>query len=289
MAKSPNHRIKRRGVRRSLEPRQLLAGDPFISEFLASNEDSLLDGNGRASDWIEIFNPNQTPFDFAGWHLTDVPSNRIKWTFPTKTIGPGGYLIVFASGDNAPDPAGNLHTNFQIDADGDYLALVKPDHMTIVSEYNLGGVNFPDQDEDISYGRGQQTATIPLVAVGGTAKTLIPTVANGGDALGNSWTGAAISEPFDDTSWISGTTGVGYGDFRRRRSQPLARYLSIWTRRMRRPVRRAGQTQGHWAISSASAPDGDDFGRPARRANSTPQRRSTPIKVPSMRPRAWSA
>ena len=188
----------------------MLAGDPLISEFMASNEDSLVDGNGRASDWIEIHNPSQSPVDLANWRLTDVPTNRSKWTFPSVTIQPGGYLIVFASGDNVPDPSGNLHTNFQLDADGDYLALVRPDS-SLASEYNVGPVNFPNQNEDISYGRGQQVTTTPLVDVGATAKVLIPTTANGGDALGTSWTGGA--EPFNDATWTSGATGIGYGDF----------------------------------------------------------------------------
>ena len=45
-----------------LEQRCLLAVDPIISEFMANNEDTLRDGHGNATDWIEIYNPNQTPF-----------------------------------------------------------------------------------------------------------------------------------------------------------------------------------------------------------------------------------
>ena len=33
-------------------------------------------------------------------------------------------------------------------------------------------------------------------------------VANGGDSLGDSWKGG--SEPFDDSSWLDGTSGIGY-------------------------------------------------------------------------------
>ena len=61
----------------------------------------------------------------------------------------GGYLVVFASDNNAPDAAGNLHTNFQLDADGEYLALVEPDGETIAFEF---APEFPPQFSDVSYG-----------------------------------------------------------------------------------------------------------------------------------------
>lgn len=213
----PDRRLHRRRTAKfaheALERRELLTGNPIITEFMASNEDTLLDGNGRASDWIEIYNPSREPVDLAGWYLTDVPTNRTKWTFPAVTLEASGYLVVFASGNNALDLAGNLHTNFQLDADGDYLALVKPDGTTLTSEYQVGGVNFPDMREDIAYGLRQSAVSTTFVGEGAAARTLIPTTANGGDALGTSWTGAAANEPFDDGGWIAGTTGVGYGDF----------------------------------------------------------------------------
>jgi hypothetical protein len=38
----------------------------------------------------------------------------------------------------------------------------------------------------------------------------VPTAGNGGSTLGNTWTGAAANEPFDDSTWTSGTTGAGF-------------------------------------------------------------------------------
>ena len=55
-----------------------------------------------------------------------------------------------------------------------------------------------------------QTTTTSLIAAGDSAKILVPTVANGGSTLGSTWQGAAANEPFNDASWTSGTTGVGY-------------------------------------------------------------------------------
>ena len=66
-----------------------------------------------------------------GWFLTDDENFDILdpesiWVFPPRTIAAGGRLIVFASGKNRrPVGAGELHTNFQLAAGGEFLALVK--------------------------------------------------------------------------------------------------------------------------------------------------------------------
>lgn len=132
----------------------MLAADPIITEFLASNSDGLLDGNGISSDWIEIFNAGDTSVDLNGWYLTDDAADLSKWQFPDvdeSILDPGEYLVVFASGDSIPDPAGNLHTNFRLSAPGEHVALVNPG-LTVVSEFGPAGSDFPEQFADVSYG-----------------------------------------------------------------------------------------------------------------------------------------
>jgi hypothetical protein len=65
-----------------LEPRIVLASQPVITEFMASNSSDFRDGDGNASDWIEIYNPTAQAINLAGWHLTDDDENLDKWTFP---------------------------------------------------------------------------------------------------------------------------------------------------------------------------------------------------------------
>ncbi len=101
------------------------SGPPRITEIVAANSSGLTDGLGRASDWIEIFNPDTTPRDIAGYTLTDNPALPTLWAFPAGTTIPaGGYLVVFAS-SSAPgfvDTLGNLHTTFSLNNNGEYLA-----------------------------------------------------------------------------------------------------------------------------------------------------------------------
>jgi hypothetical protein len=122
---------------------------PIISEFMAANDSSLADEDGEFSDWIELHNPEGVPVSLAGYHLTDEASNLRKWAFPAMTLDAGGYLVVFASGKDRTDPAGRLHTDFRLSADGEYLALVAPDGVTVVSAFAPG---YPPQFEDESYG-----------------------------------------------------------------------------------------------------------------------------------------
>ncbi|MFV2068496.1 MAG: lamin tail domain-containing protein, partial [Pirellulales bacterium] len=123
--------------------------EPVITEFMASNAFSLVDQDGRTSDWIELHNPTALPIPLAGWHLTDAAGELDKWTFAEGELAPGEYAVVFASGKDRglPEP----HTNFKLSARGEYVALVSPSGQ-VVSEFGPGGTDYPTQRTDVSYG-----------------------------------------------------------------------------------------------------------------------------------------
>ena len=121
---------------------------PQISEFVASNSE-FDDGDGNSSDWIEIHNRNVTSFDLSGYYLTDDVAQLQKWAFPAGTNLAGEeYFVVFASGNNTPDSAGHLHTNFSLSSNGEYLALVAPDGVTVIQEFSP---TYPEQKTNASY------------------------------------------------------------------------------------------------------------------------------------------
>ncbi|MBN2505905.1 MAG: lamin tail domain-containing protein [Verrucomicrobia bacterium] len=170
-----------------------------ISEFMAENDGFLRDADGDTPDWIELHNEGAAPASLAGWHLTDDPANPAKWTFPAITLEPDAYLVVFASGKDRAAAGAELHTNFQLDNQGDYLALVEPDGVTVAQAFAPA---FPPQRSNVSFGAAQQVILSPLLATGALARIHVPT----NDALGASWTVAG----FDDATWLAGPTGVGY-------------------------------------------------------------------------------
>lgn len=134
---------------------------PELTEFLASNVTGLEDEDGEKSDWIELRNPNPLSLPLEGYSLTDDPKNRRKWVFPKVRIPPGGYLTVFASGNDRRDPAAPLHTSFGLAAGGEYLALVARDGVTVLGQFPAEFptvATFPPQFPDISYGRGANQA-----------------------------------------------------------------------------------------------------------------------------------
>lgn len=127
----------------------LLPAQIGITEFLASNDKVLADVDGDYSDWIELSNLGAAT-DLGGWYLTDDASNLTKWQFPLPTaLNNSEYLVVFASNKDRAVAGQELHTNFKLKADGEYLALVQPDGVSVEYEYAPA---FPTQYTDVSYG-----------------------------------------------------------------------------------------------------------------------------------------
>ena len=123
-----------------------------ISEFAAGSGTGLRDEDGEPQDWIEIQNNGAASINLVGWTLTDDPGRKSKWTFPSRTLGPGKYLVVFASGkDRAPKTEDKpLHSNFKLDLTGEYLALFDTNSpQKAVSEFSP---KYPEQRQNYSYG-----------------------------------------------------------------------------------------------------------------------------------------
>ena len=97
----------------------------FISELMASNHTQLQDEDGDWPDWIELFNGSADPMDLSGYALSDDDVNQRKWVFPSVTVQPGEYLVVFASGKDRRD--GELHTNFKLSTVSEAVRLYDPD------------------------------------------------------------------------------------------------------------------------------------------------------------------
>ncbi len=132
----------------SLEARCVLSGEPLlISEFLAANGTGLQDRFREYSDWIELYNPTDHDVSLEGWSLTDDPEVVDKWAFPEESISARATMVVFASGRDRSYTTQH-HTNFRLKAEGEYLALVRPDG-SIAHEYAAA---YPPQQSDISFG-----------------------------------------------------------------------------------------------------------------------------------------
>jgi len=152
----------------------LLVSEPSLrlNEVMASNGATLADEDGDAGDWIEILNEQAGAVNLNGWYLTDDPDNLTQWQFPAVTMAANEFLVVFASAkDRKPTNGDELHTNFQLASTGEFLALVKPDGITIASQ-----LEFPELYTDVSYGQNAAANEI------GFLQSATPGAANGNTA-----------------------------------------------------------------------------------------------------------
>ncbi len=119
-----------------------------LTEIMASNATGLTDEDGAHSDWIELHNSGPGPVNLRGWHLTDDPLRATRWEFPELVLPAGGFVVVFASGKDRSAPGEELHTDFSLAAEGEYLALTDPAGQE-ADEFAPG---FPPQVTGVSWG-----------------------------------------------------------------------------------------------------------------------------------------
>ena len=116
-----------------------------INELMADNQAAVESPYSTYPDWIELYNTGNEAVDLSGMYLSDRLSNP-TWQFPEGTvIEPDGFLLVWADGDPS---LGALHTDFKLNANGEYLVLFASDGTTVVDS-----VQFEKQLQDVSYGR----------------------------------------------------------------------------------------------------------------------------------------
>lgn len=171
-------------------------GYPVISEFMAINrgageagDAALRDEDSDTPDWIELYNPTSRTLRIGRWYLTDDPADLTKWQFPPRlSLDPGAFLVVFASGKDRANPLGELHTNFRLDGDGEYLALVASDGHTVAHAY---APRFPEQLPDRSY--GLMTLSTPVLTQLNEKRFRVPTA----DDRAAPW----MDPDYDDSGW----------------------------------------------------------------------------------------
>lgn len=127
-----------------LIPQKSFPQTVVINEILAANHSFDTDENGDYEDWIELYNASGGLVNIGGYTLSDNPANPTKWTIPTLWMPANGFVRVWASNKDRTSP---LHTNFQLDVEGEYVGLYD------ASQQLVDSVTFGAQKRDLSYGR----------------------------------------------------------------------------------------------------------------------------------------
>jgi len=125
---------------------ELQVGDVVINEIMSNNISIASDASGKFEDWIELYNPTNSPISTKGLFLTDWPvSNLLKWELPNHLIPAQGYAIIWADEDGVQ---GDMHANFQLSNLGhEQLTLSNSDSLIIDS------ITYLSQPDDIAFAR----------------------------------------------------------------------------------------------------------------------------------------
>lgn len=119
----------------------------FINELMADNDVTIPGPDLNYPDWIELYNSGTEPLNISGMYLTDDIANPTKWQIPNNTtIDPDEFLLIWGNGYNSSKE--ELYVTFQLNANGDTVALFANDGVTIIDS-----VTFRKQIRDTSYGR----------------------------------------------------------------------------------------------------------------------------------------
>ncbi|MEL6657390.1 MAG: CotH kinase family protein [Bacteroidota bacterium] len=118
-----------------------------INEYMASNDVTIADEEGEFDDWLEVHNYGSTSINLSGYYLSDNPDLPTKWPFPEVNLEPGEFLLVWADDD---EEQGALHTNFKLDADGEFIGIFDTDNN---GNQLIDGTDFGVQVTDEAIGR----------------------------------------------------------------------------------------------------------------------------------------
>ena len=167
---------------------------PLVNEVLARNE-TLADPSGEINDWIELYNPNSTPFDLSGMTLSVDANQPGQWSFPPGTmIAPQGYLLL--RGDDSRSASTKFETPLDL---GRSLA----DESGGVYLFNAGGqvvdlVEYGFQLPDLSIGLSGNTWLLLTKPTPEAANASAATLGNSADVRLNEW----LANPTQGDDWF---------------------------------------------------------------------------------------
>lgn len=135
-----------------------------INEWMASNPTTsrILDpSDSQADDWIELYNPSNSPISLDGWALSDSPDTPFKFRIPDGfSIPAQGFILIWADDEpfqNDPNSINEIHTNFKLGAEGESIILSAPDGEEIdrvdftAQTSGLSRLRIPDGSDHFSY------------------------------------------------------------------------------------------------------------------------------------------
>ncbi len=130
-----------------------------INEVQGVNLGNILDEDGQANTWLELYNSGNTAVDLKKYQLTDRYGKSFKWTFPTYILSPGKHLLVFTSGKDRRLFIDRWETAIWFNNYWKYL-LPKGAVPSTWTQPGFNDVNWTSGKGGIGYGDGDDSTTI---------------------------------------------------------------------------------------------------------------------------------
>ncbi len=130
-----------------------------INEFMARNATAVSDSAGRHPDWVELYNPTDSPQDVGGMRLNTANKATGQWVIPASvTIAPRGYLVVWFAGDRAASTESEAELNAGQSLDGDGGGVYFFDRAGLLVDMVEYGAQAPDLSVGLNNGNWKMLA-----------------------------------------------------------------------------------------------------------------------------------
>lgn len=93
----------------------------IISEYMTDNVYTYVDSNGRANDWVELYNTSDSPVPIGNMFLSDNLDVQNKFNLPDYEMKPGEYLIISLS--SREDTSDRFTAPFSLGGDDSQIVL----------------------------------------------------------------------------------------------------------------------------------------------------------------------
>ena len=122
----------------------------WLNEAQAINRNGIVDGQGEAEPWVEIYNSGGQTLSLGQLYLTSDYGEPTQWKFPDEaTIPPGEYRIIWCDGEADATQRDEWHANFRLPAENGSVAI----HMRSLRGLEIVDyLNYGDLQPDRSFG-----------------------------------------------------------------------------------------------------------------------------------------
>ncbi|MBU1100199.1 MAG: lamin tail domain-containing protein [Bacteroidetes bacterium] len=126
----------------------------FINELMAKNATTITDANGNNSDWIELYNDEDTEIDITNWTVKYEYENNgtpviQEYTISENTSIPiNGFLLIWCDGSGS-----GLFTNFDLKTQKGGTVTILDANDELIDFVTYTGTDITTGTDDLSYGR----------------------------------------------------------------------------------------------------------------------------------------